>query len=208
LTNQFIFGPAGVRIDPVSRVSSTVSLTPKNPVPITINDNDLDDSDVERLIWQGGYSFKSMLGAFLGAALVTALMLIAVNKIQALHDNRTVWTTMAALISMIWTGLFLVAVYRKLARRYEITTQRLIHRSGIFLRQVDRIEMIDIDDVTYRQGPIQALMNVGTIQLLSSDTSHPKLMMPGISRVDKVANMIDDARRMERRKRGIHIESI
>lgn len=177
-------------------------------MPITINDNDLDDSDVERLIWQGGYSFKSMLGAFLGAALVTALMLIAVNKIQALHDNRTVWTTMAALISMIWTGLFLVAVYRKLARRYEITTQRLIHRSGIFLRQVDRIEMIDIDDVTYRQGPIQALMNVGTIQLLSSDTSHPKLMMPGISRVDKVANMIDDARRMERRKRGIHIESI
>ena len=177
-------------------------------MPNSTSDNDLDDSDVERLIWQGGYAFRSMLGACLGAALVTALMVIAVNRIQALYDNRTVLTTMVALISLIWSGLFLLAVYRKLARRYEITTQRLLHRSGILLRSVDRIEMIDIDDVTYQQGPIQALMNVGTIQLLSSDTSHPNLMMPGISNVSNVANMIDDARRMERRKRGIHIESI
>ena len=177
-------------------------------MPISTRDNDLDDNDVERLIWQGGYAFKSMLGACLGAALVTALMVIAVNWIQSLHDNRTVLTTMVALIFLIWSGLLCAAAYRKLARRYEITTQRIIHRSGILLRSVDRIEMIDIDDVTYQQGPIQTLMNVGTIQLLSSDTSHPNLRMPGISNVSNVANMIDDARRMERRKRGIHIERI
>ena len=83
-----------------------------------------------------------------------------------------------------------------------------MHRDGILVRQMDRIEMIDIDDVSYRQGPIQILLNVGSIRIVSSDTSHPQLDMPGIADVRMVADLIDDARRNERRNRGLHIESI
>lgn len=195
-----------VRIDPFNHVSSTARC--EIPVSIPANDNRFNNDDEERLIWQGGYSAKSMLGAWIGAAFMTVLILLAVMQIQLLRDNRAVWTTMAALVVLIWIGLIGVAVYRKLGQHYEITTQRLKHRSGVLLRQVDRIEMIDVDDVSYRQGPIQTLMNVGTIQVQSSDTSHPRLFMPGISNVSHVANMIDDSRRSERRKRGIHVESI
>ncbi len=175
---------------------------------IAFGDKNPIENDAERIIWRGGYSSKNMLGAFFGAVVVTAAILFAVLKIQPLQENRAVWWTMTALIALIWIGLIGVTGYRKLSRHYEITSQRLKHRKGIFLRQMDRIEMIDIDDVSYRQGPIQALLNVGTIQLLSSDTSHPNLLMPGISNIDQVANLIDDARRSERRKRGIHVESI
>ena len=46
------------------------------------------------------------------------------------------------------------------------------------------------------------------IIIRSSDSSHPELVMSGIGDVRKVADLIDDARRAERRKRGLHIESI
>ena len=98
--------------------------------------------------------------------------------------------------------------YRKLGMHYEVSSQRLKHREGILFRKLDRIELIDIDDVVYRQGPIQAIMGVGNITIKSSDSSHPVLDMYGIANIREIADLIDDARRTERRKRGLHIESI
>jgi hypothetical protein len=72
----------------------------------------------------------------------------------------------------------------------------------------DRIEVIDIDDVTYEQGLVQRMLGVGTIRIASSDRTHPELVLSGIDGVQQVADTIDDIRRKERRKRGLHIESI
>lgn len=149
-----------------------------------------------------------MLGAAIGAGLVTAVLIMVVARVEVLRENRLVGWTMLGIIVAIWLGLILLLAYRKWERHYEISSQRIKHRSGWFIRHVDRIEMIDVDDVSYRQGPIQALLNVGTIRILSSDTSHPSLAMTGIGNVTEVANQIDDARRAERRKRGLHVESI
>jgi len=71
-----------------------------------------------------------------------------------------------------------------------------------------RIEVIDIDDVSYTQGPVERIFGVGTIQLTSSDRSHPTLSMIGIGEVTEVAGLLDDIRRAERRRRSLHIESI
>ena len=68
--------------------------------------------------------------------------------------------------------------------------------------------MIDIDDVTYYQGLVERMLNVGSIKLESSDRTHPELWLRGIDNVGEVADLFDDLRRKERRRRGVHIESI
>lgn len=167
-----------------------------------------ENDDEERTLWTGRFAARSMLGFVFGAAFVTVLIVLAVVTIPTLRESGQVWTTMIGLLILIWICLVCAIAYQKLNRHFEVTTQRLMHRRGILMRHVDRIELIDVDDVTYRQGPIQTLLNVGTITLLSSDTSHPNLAMPGIASVSRVAELIDNARRSERRKRGIHVESI
>jgi hypothetical protein len=52
------------------------------------------------------------------------------------------------------------------------------------------------------------MFGVGTIKLLSSDLSDPKLVLRGIDDVRRVANVIDDARREERRKRAVYMETV
>ena len=84
----------------------------------------------------------------------------------------------------------------------------MIHKRGILRRVTDRIELIDIDDVTFAQGIVERMLGVGTITVTSSDRTHPKFDMPGIDSVNKIAGEIDDLRRDERRRRGLHIESI
>jgi uncharacterized membrane protein YdbT with pleckstrin-like domain len=114
----------------------------------------------------------------------------------------------AIFVAVVWLGLGLVLVYRKLDVHYTLTSQRFVHKKGILKRVTDRIEVIDIDDVTFEQGIIQRMLGVGTVRLTSSDRSHPELALRGIDEVQRISGLIDDVRRRERRKRGLHIEAI
>lgn len=172
------------------------------------NRKDVDDVADAQELWEGGFSGKSMFGSWVAAAVVTILIIVVLNMIEPLRSNSNVWYAAIGIILLIWLWLIGAMLFRKWGMHYQLTTQQLKHRQGILFRKMDRIELIDIDDVNYRQGPIQSLLGVGNINIKSSDTSHPELVMYGIANIKEIADMIDNARRNERRKRGLHIEAI
>ena len=165
-------------------------------------------NDPETRLWSGGYSGRMMFSAWLGAVLVTVVLLITLLMVEPLRNNPNVWLFGVCTVVMMWVILMIVWLANKWGHHFELTTQRIKHREGIVNRKVDRVELIDVDDVSYQQGPIQALLGVGNIHVTSSDMSHPQLMLKGIANVRQVADLIDDARRTERTKRGLHIEMI
>lgn len=163
----------------------------------------LDDYDPEEELWRGGYSGKAMIGTWLGLILITIGLIAAAILIPDFS------IAIALLIALVfWAIGLLMYGYRRLGIRYQLTTQRFIHQAGVLTRRTDRIEVIDIDDVSYSQGPVQRALGVGRILITSSDRSHPELTMVGIHDVANVAGLIDDIRRKERRKRSLHIEQI
>ena len=166
-----------------------------------------DDAE-ETELWAGGYSGKAMYGTWATMALLTVIGIVVVVSVASLRENKWVWIGVLGLIAVLWIFSLSKIVIRKLSVWYELTSQRFKHRAGLLTRMTDRIELIDIDDVTFRQGPVQAMLGVGTIFIKSSDASHPELVLYGIDKVREVADMIDDARRKERRTRGLHIESV
>jgi membrane protein YdbS with pleckstrin-like domain len=186
----------GTKVGAAPTGAPAASLTGKSP-PSASSDV---DSEVE--LWSGGYSGKAMAGSWVVAGLASIGLIVA-----AVLVPEYTWIFIGA-IAAIWIILGLILVYRKWSIHYEVTTHRFNHQSGILTRTSDRIEMIDIDDVTFSQGIVERMLNVGSIKLSSSDRTHPVLHLAGISDVRRVADMIDDARRKERRKRGLHIEHI
>ena len=162
-----------------------------------------EDHEAEQTLWRGGYSGKTMYGAWLLLVLVSIALVAAGILIAEFPVLIAV-----AVIAVIWLLGGAVYLWRRFGVAYELTTQRFIHQSGLLARRTDRIEVIDIDDVSYHQGPVQRLVGVGTIVLSSSDRSHPELTMVGIDGVADVAGLIDDTRRKERRRRSFHIERI
>ena len=156
-------------------------------------------------IWEGAYCSKAMVGKWISAGILTVVAIVSMFQVKTLGES---WKIVLLVLGLLWVGLVLMFFYRKLSVRYQLTTQRFIHRSGILTRVSDRIEVIDIDDVTYHQGLVERLFDVGSIQLVSSDRTHPELWLRGIDNVKEVADQIDDLRRKERRRRGLHIESI
>ncbi|MEM6363711.1 MAG: PH domain-containing protein, partial [Planctomycetota bacterium] len=163
----------------------------------------LDDHEPEESLWQGSYSPKAMIGSWILLGLVSIALLILPILIEGL-------TFGIALIVVLVLWVLVGGNYARwrLGYHYELTSQRFIHKSGIITRRTDRIEVIDIDDVSYEQGPIQRIFGVGSVHITSSDRSDPELHLNGIAKVSEVSGLIDDVRRAERRRRSLHIESI
>jgi membrane protein YdbS with pleckstrin-like domain len=167
-----------------------------------------DMPDEETEIWTGGYSGRAMYGIWMLLGLATLGGIILLFMLPLLRDNKWGWIVVLGALALAWIFSLVTLAVRKLSVWYELTSQRFKHRAGLLVRKSDRIELIDVDDVTFTQGPVQAMLGVGQITIRSSDTSHPELILRGIQDVRKVCDLIDDARRKERRRRGLHIESI
>lgn len=170
---------------------------------VTRRRNSPDGEHPEEDLWAGGFSPKAMVGWWVSLGLFTILMIVATIMIEPLT-----WLISLAIVVLMWVVAGMNYARMRLGFHYELTSQRLIHRTGILSRRSDRIEVIDISDVSYQQGPIQRIFGVGTIHITSSDRSDPELHLLGIDKVSEVAGLIDDIRRSERHRRLLHIDSI
>jgi membrane protein YdbS with pleckstrin-like domain len=161
--------------------------------------------DAEEVLWEGRFSKLAMIGAWVGAGIAT-LVAIVVGLVIGLTSGS--WWITLGVLAALWVALVLRLLYQQMSIKYTLTNQRLIHERGILWQTRDRIEAIDIDDVTVNQGPVERMLGVGTVHVVSSDLSTPKFALTGIEDVRNVATLIDNARRKERRKRGLHIETM
>lgn len=160
----------------------------------------------ERDIWSGGYTFLSLIGTWVLAAAVTLLGLVGVVVLAP--GSGIVWLAWLGVSAALWALGGLRLVYYRLSIHYRLTSQRLIHEHGLLSRQTERIEVIDVDDVTVHQSFLERLVGVGTLRITSSDRTHPELILRGIQDVRQVATQFDEARRAERIRRSLHIEQI
>jgi hypothetical protein len=159
----------------------------------------------ETELWRGGYCSKAMAGAWVASGLVS-LALLVVGILRS--HNVTWWLVLVALMILPWLYFFAVLCYRRMSVHYLLTTQRFIHERGILRRVNNRIEVLDMDDITFEQSLFERLAGVGTIRIMSHDRSDPELVLRGIEDVPRVTRLIDDARLAERRRRGLHVEQI
>ena len=160
----------------------------------------------EQELWRGGYSSKAMLGTWVICGLVSLALLMVGVSWQPW--TAAWWLLVLVLMALPWLYYLAVLCYRRLGVRYLLTTQRFIHERGILRRVNDRIEVLDMDDITFEQKLWERLSGVGTIRIVSHDRSDPELSLPGIENVQEVATLFDNARLAERRRRGLHVEQI
>ena len=159
----------------------------------------------EKELWRGGYSPKAMLGCWATSGVISiVLLVVGVVWIR----GSAGWMILLSLAFMPWVYWLTVLSYRRTGTHYLLTTQEFIHERGVFRRVNNRIETLDMADIAFTQTLLQRLAGVGDIRILSTDRSDPDLVLHGIENVAQVAELFNNARRDERRRRGLHIEQI
>ena len=163
---------------------------------------EVDSSTGDSSLWIGTYSAKSLIGSWTGWFLISLLAVWAVWSVDELRATRVVSYFVAIYVAGGILLLVLISVYQKLSRSYELTHHALKCRTGVLMKKLDAIELADVEEVSYRQGPLQTWLNVGTLRFKTREGNR-EICWPGVSDVLQVANLIDQARRSEQKRLGI-----
>lgn len=104
-----------------------------------------------------------------------------------------IWVYVACTLTFCLLAPMIYGVYRFLmvnSHRYAITSQRLIETSGVFTRDTEELELYRVKDISIVQPPVQRLFGRGTVQLLTSDRSTPRVRLIAIPNARAVANLL------------------
>lgn len=105
-----------------------------------------------------------------------------------------------------------VALYKYLQTRttvYEVTSERLRRRHGIFSRRLDELELYRVRDTTLVEPFFQRLVGLATIELTTADASTPTLTLRGISGAAALREELRtsiEAARQRKRVRSMELE--
>ncbi len=137
-------------------------------------------AEPETQVWSGTSSLWSGFGTyFLCVVLAIACAIAAV-----------LWHP------YIWLGLLLplIIAFAKFCRikatRYTLTSQRLKIYSGIVDRKEVEIELFRLRDLSLDQTFLQRIVNVGTVEALSSDKDAPGIFLKWVNKPDMVKDQL------------------
>jgi uncharacterized membrane protein YdbT with pleckstrin-like domain len=91
-------------------------------------------------------------------------------------------------------GVFLIVPFWKwlVVRCTELTltNQRLKVRSGVFSRKTNELELYRVKDTTLDEPFILRLVSLGNIEIVSSDRTHPRFLIPAVKHAETLREHI------------------
>ena len=102
-------------------------------------------------------------------------------------------------------GLILLARawYLVASTRYRLTTQRLFAQTGLIAKNLEEVELFRVKDVTLSQGMLDRMLGTGTVTVLSTDDTAPRLALAGIRDPLAAKEAIRTAFRAARQREGM-----
>jgi membrane protein YdbS with pleckstrin-like domain len=164
----------------------------------------------EQTIWRGASSQWKNFGRYF----FTVLLCAAIVAIFAVlwGGNSPQVSNSSPYILLILIVPILIALTRYLQTKnkiYELTTERLKTTEGVFSKVTDTLELYRVKDLETRQPFLYRLVGIENVQVNTSDTSSPFILIQAIpSRVglaDKIRNQVE-AIRAQKGVREIDVE--
>ena len=118
------------------------------------------------------------------------------------HLGLLVW---GVLLAPVGIGLILLARawYLVASTRYRLTSQRLFAQTGLIAKNLEEVELFRVKDVTLSQGVLDRLLGVGTVTVLSTDDTAPRLELAGIRDPLAAKEALRTAFRAARQREGM-----
>ncbi len=132
----------------------------------------------------------------------------AVTQHHGAHTNepeKTVWkgtpshyyylvAYLIGLLTLLVFGLGVIIIIWALLDRanrvYTVTNKRVMSRKGIIARSTHEVTMNDIRSIYLKQGIIERIFGLGTVQIGSAGTAAIEVQFSGITRAPKVKDII------------------
>jgi uncharacterized membrane protein YdbT with pleckstrin-like domain len=110
------------------------------------------------------------------------------------------------LIVPIFYGLWKWLMLR--TREYEVTTERIRIRSGLFSKRTEELELYRVKDYALLEPFWLRLFKAGDIQLITHDTSNPLLVLEGVPNAVSLLNDIRKSVEICRERKRVRLAEL
>lgn len=131
------------------------------------------------------------------------IVFVALPILAAVFDWTwwTWWMTAIAILLAILAFVLPWLVTRTTC--YRITNYRIDFERGILKKRIDTMELWHVDDISFEQGFVDRLMNVGSIKILSDDRTTPRLDLDGLPNPRAIFDSLRQRVITVKRQRGV-----
>lgn len=126
--------------------------------------------DEEQTLFKGSPSLVLALGPLLISLLVVAASIFVGYKYSP-------WAFIAGGVAVVY-GLARIVIIK--ANYYELTTERIRIRRGIFTKRTDELELYRVKDATIVEPLFYRFLGVANIQIATTDVSTPILVLQAV----------------------------
>ena len=156
----------------------------------------------EETVWRGSVSQWKNFGFFiLQLLLATAIVVLFAT---ARRQSSPEVSNFAPYILVLLAVPIFIAARRYLqtkCRVYELTNERLKTSAGVFSKVTDTLEFYRVKDIETRQPFLYRLCGIENVQLNTSDTSSPFVLIEAIPHhaglADKIRNQVETIRQQK-----------
>ncbi|MFO0973984.1 MAG: PH domain-containing protein [Phycisphaerae bacterium] len=153
--------------------------------------------------------FRPAWRGFLGQWLVWLLAVTFVFGASFMAGfDRNVWTWVVGLVVIAAAVVALRQCWSVYRIQYRLTTQRLFVIRGLLARTTDQLELLRVDDVRVRQGLIERMLNIGSIELITSDPTDKDLVLHKIDTPGAIAEEVRSHTRRIRARQMLYVENV
>jgi membrane protein YdbS with pleckstrin-like domain len=140
--------------------------------------------------------FKAILWVVLGLALITLMVLNLV-----LEWGWPWWVNVILILGAVAAVVLPMLITR--TTRYRITSYRIEFERGILTKRIDSLELWHVDDISFEQGVVDRMMNVGSITVISNDKTTPRLELHGLPNPRQIFDALKNRIIAVKRQRGV-----
>jgi uncharacterized membrane protein YdbT with pleckstrin-like domain len=156
----------------------------------------------EQSVWRGTASQSKNFAAFAGWGLISLLLICFSVFVSRAANPQIAMVGPFLLLLLVLPVIMVVARYLKTKNKvYELTTERLKFTQGVFSKVTDTLELYRVKDIETRQPFSHRLMGIENVQLNTSDTSSPFVLIEAIPRsiglADKIRNEVETIRQQK-----------
>jgi membrane protein YdbS with pleckstrin-like domain len=158
------------------------------------------EADAETIYYEGHPRLRGELGMLLTWTVV-AVVLIGVGYLLWQQDISGIWVMLGLFVA----GILAVCVPAILVRRsrYKLTNYRIDYEFGILFKRYETLELWHVDDIKLSQSPLDRILRVGTIEVLSTDKSTPRLELRSLPEPKRLLDLLKQRVIAVKRQRGV-----
>jgi membrane protein YdbS with pleckstrin-like domain len=159
--------------------------------------------DKEIIYFEGSPLIRGELGKMILCILIAAALVGAAVYLYWYRDPAAIPGWAVPVLFAIAVLFLIVPWVLTRMRRYRISNYRIDFERGLLSKKIDTLELWHVDDISFQQGLLDRIFNVGQVTIISDDKTTPRLELEGLPNPRPIFDSLKQRVIAVKRQRGV-----